>query len=239
MTVNKDGKLYNIPVQCERKKRKTIVLRIYPKTARILFSMPLKTPPDYARSFFESKKSWLLNALRQILPVQSQKEYIAGDKIYYLGQQLTLSFVEGLKNYSYRDNENLILAAKEELLLKQKQILIEKALLKGFTEIIEDSLYRMVKIYQPFLPLNSLPKLKVRKMTSKWGICRPFKQEITLSKRLVHVPLALIDYVMAHELCHFKHLDHSQAFWQLLQKGMPDCKARRKALNEMHLYIDL
>lgn len=93
-----------------------------------------------------------------------------------------------------------------------------------------------------FLPLfapnpTEMPTLTFRTMKSKWGVCRPGAGRITLSRNLVYLPLPLADYVICHELAHFRHPDHSAAFWQHLSLVMPDCKERRRALNAFSLPV--
>jgi len=50
----------------------------------------------------------------------------------------------------------------------------------------------------------------------------------------VKVPLSCLEYVVVHELAHFKHLNHSQSFYDLVEKFIPDWKQRRKLLNEKY-----
>ncbi|MDP2253506.1 MAG: M48 family metallopeptidase, partial [Thiobacillus sp.] len=54
-----------------------------------------------------------------------------------------------------------------------------------------------------------------------------------LNWRLVQAPLALIDYVAAHELSHLIHLDHSPRFWAQVAELCPDASARRAELRTM------
>ena len=74
------------------------------------------------------------------------------------------------------------------------------------------------------------PELRVRSMTSRWGVCYPAKRRITLALQLAAKPLPLIEYVVLHEYCHFIHLGHQADFWALLESYMPDARARRAAL---------
>lgn len=74
------------------------------------------------------------------------------------------------------------------------------------------------------------PELRVRQMTSRWGVCCPAKRRITLALRLAGKPRPLVEYVVLHEYCHFVHPDHQAGFWALLEGYMPDAKARRRAL---------
>ena len=74
------------------------------------------------------------------------------------------------------------------------------------------------------------PVLKVRDMRSRWGVCHPQKRQITLAARLALQPMAAIQYVVVHEYCHFVHPDHQAGFWALVERVLPDYKARRALL---------
>jgi len=76
----------------------------------------------------------------------------------------------------------------------------------------------------------AMPKLVIRDMASQWGSCSPKFSRITLSKRLIVMPHEAIEYVVAHEIAHFIHSDHSARFYEVLSDVMPDWKARRKLL---------
>jgi predicted metal-dependent hydrolase len=76
--------------------------------------------------------------------------------------------------------------------------------------------------------------MKIRSMKSRWGSCTG-KGKITLNLKLIYMPVDLIDYVVLHELCHLKELNHSPAFYALLSRVMPNWKAQRKRLNSTPL----
>lgn len=69
---------------------------------------------------------------------------------------------------------------------------------------------------------------------SKWGSCGA-DASIRLNWRLLLLPDTLIDYVVVHELCHTKHMNHSKHFWSFLQNCLPDYASRRKSLKEYSL----
>jgi len=74
------------------------------------------------------------------------------------------------------------------------------------------------------------PTIKVRDMTSRWGVCAPAKRQITFALRLYNMPAAAQIYVVVHEYCHFLVPNHSPAFWAEVAKLLPDWKQRRKML---------
>jgi predicted metal-dependent hydrolase len=67
-------------------------------------------------------------------------------------------------------------------------------------------------------------------------VCTP-EGQLRLSWRLIKAPQEQIDYVVAHELAHLRHMDHSRAFWQTVATIYPDYQRERKALaRDGHLY---
>lgn len=78
-----------------------------------------------------------------------------------------------------------------------------------------------------------LPRmLSVRGQKTRWGSCSG-EGNISLNWRMMQLDACLVDYVLAHELCHLTHMDHSSAFWSLLGDGMPDYAVFRCALAEV------
>ena len=88
------------------------------------------------------------------------------------------------------------------------------------------------KVYPAFAQVlgGQKPVLKVRSMTSCWGVCCPGKRQITFALQLYNQPPAAQIYVVVHEYCHFLQLNHSPAFWAEVEKLLPDWKARRELL---------
>ena len=80
--------------------------------------------------------------------------------------------------------------------------------------------------------LDGRPALKVRDMKSRWGVCCPAKGRITLALRLAQKPRRAVEYVMVHEYAHFVQLNHSPAFWAVVERCMPDYRERRALLKE-------
>jgi hypothetical protein len=74
------------------------------------------------------------------------------------------------------------------------------------------------------------PVIRVRDMSSRWGVCAPAKRQITFALRLYNMPPAAQIYVVVHEYCHFLVPNHSAAFWHEVEKLMPDWKERRQLL---------
>lgn len=76
------------------------------------------------------------------------------------------------------------------------------------------------------------PVIKVRDMTSRWGVCHLSKKQLTFALRLYQMPPAAQIYVVVHEYCHFLVPNHSPEFWAQVARILPDWKARRALLRD-------
>lgn len=76
------------------------------------------------------------------------------------------------------------------------------------------------------------PKLRIRKMTSRWGVCNIRTHIITLNLELMKRDISYLDYVIIHEMTHLIHGDHSARFWKVVEENMPDYKKYREEMKE-------
>ncbi len=89
---------------------------------------------------------------------------------------------------------------------------------------------RLDIIYENFSENIPYPNLRIRKMTTRWGVCNTKSKTITLNLELIKRNIKYLDYVIVHELSHLIHANHSKSFWSLVEKNCADYK---KIKNDM------
>ncbi len=84
-----------------------------------------------------------------------------------------------------------------------------------------------------FLPVTGghYNRITIRDQKTRWGSCSA-KGTLSFNWRLMLAPPAVLDYVVIHELCHLTHMNHSKAFWALVESACPDYRTHRRWLKE-------
>ena len=92
---------------------------------------------------------------------------------------------------------------------------------------------RLDYCYNNFSKKIPYPKLKIRKMTSKWGVCNVTRKVVTLNLNLIKLDYKYIDYVIIHELSHLVYADHSIYFWKLVSENCENYKTLKKEMKNI------
>jgi predicted metal-dependent hydrolase len=150
-----------------------------------------------------------------------------GETLMLLGERLRLTLEAGAAAVRL-DGDRLIVAGAPAAVESEVVGWLRRCAFDCFTQRIE--------YYRPRLGLAA-PALRLSQARTRWGSCHACGR-ISLNWRLVQMPLRLIDYVVAHELAHLRHMDHTPRFWATVAQLVPDHRARRAELRrEAHRYL--
>lgn len=191
-----------------RKRIKNLYLRVKEEN-KIEVSVNFYTTNKEILKIINDNKAFIIKANNKL-----KANKLKPNKIMYLGDELSL--IESDKTFI--DN-NYIYAKSEEDAVNYIYSLCH--------DVFRTRLEQIMNMF------NDLPKftLRVRKMKTRWGVCNKSSMTVTLNTELITKDVNLIDYVIVHELCHFKHMDHSPKFWNEVAKYYPYYKQARKELN--------
>lgn len=201
-----DNEEFEIIVNC--KQIKNLYLRVKEEN-KIEVSANFYTTNKEILKIINDNKAFIIKANNKL-----KANKLKPNKIMYLGDELSL--IENDKTFI----DNNYIYAKSE----------EDAINYVYSLCYDVFRTRLEQIMNMF---DDLPKftLRVRKMKTRWGVCNKSSMTVTLNTELITKDINLIDYVIVHELCHFKHMDHSPKFWNEVAKYYPYYKQARKELN--------
>ena len=204
-----DNNIYEVEII--RKNNKNTYVRV--KDGKIVVTTSFLTTKLTITKILDDNVSFLKKALYKDLKKQEKN-----DRFYYLGKCYGVVFKPSIcveiSDYKIYANDSNSL---DKWLKNQTLTIFKERLNYWYDNFLEDIPY---------------PNLRIRKMTSRWGVCNRKNNNVTLNSELIKYDISKIDYVIIHELSHFVHFNHSKEFWLVVGKYCPDYKKIRKELND-------
>jgi predicted metal-dependent hydrolase len=207
--------------------RRTLGIEVHPDLS-VLVRAPLDCDPEIIRARVRKRASWIskqLSNFQRYSPRTPARQYVSGETHLYLGRQYRLKVVAGESSSMKLNRGHLVLTLPGKANPDRVKALLHRWYLdharQVFIDVLDEYLLRFKGRHRP--------RLIVRAMQSRWGSLSQ-AGTMTLNANLVRAPRACIEYVVAHELCHIKHRDHSAGFFRLLGQAMPDWEKRKQRL---------
>ena len=157
------------------------------------------------------------DAIRKMIESQSKKNK-KNEYFNYLGNSYEV-FIDDIKGVKFL----------EDAIFTESKEYLEKWLKKQIKQLFQERIDYNYNRYEEKIPY---PKLKIRTMKTRWGVCNIRDNSVTLNTRLIEYDIEKLDYVIIHELSHFIHFNHSKAFWNQVEKYTPGYKKIRKELKD-------
>lgn len=209
-------------VVCELRKRKNsknIRMRI-DNTGIVKVSLPFYTPYIFAKNFVNDNISWIEAKLEKI--------YSQRNKYYFLGNpiKLTKKVFTNMKGFNYILNDRELIIEVNNNSYSTEDLFIEW-LRERAKEYIPKRVEEYAKKYDFEYNL-----VKIKNLNSRWGSCSS-KKNLSFNLKLMYFNSNIIDYVIVHELCHLKEMNHSTKFWDLVKAITPNYKEYKLQLNNI------
>lgn len=247
MTIQHNNEIIEITIK--RSKRTTACLRIQPD-GTVEVRGPRLMSDAFVRNFVEAKADWIIQKRKEVAEHQSKKRthtYQSGDVFLYLGEEYVLTLVAaGRKCVELTRSDGPVESPHDTQMCHNKLTLhttsfeakaIEKHIKEWYKKQATDYITRRVEHFAPEIP-GEHTGITMENRKGRWGSCSSTR-ELTFNWRLILAPPEIIDYVVVHELCHLKHMDHSPAYWKAVGSILPDYKARREWLKENGIGLNL
>lgn len=227
--------LLNFSCRISYSKRKTIAIYVH-QDQSVSVKAPRFLTEKELMEFLISRQEWVIKKQEEFAarPNPVVHQYRDKEIHYLLGEPHELRLAHHSKNQIYQVRDSLVVSLKTGSTDQDIKQLLYRFYREKAQQVFEE---RLIECFEPFRALQlTLPELRQRKMKSRWGSCSS-KGVITLNTELIKYPLNLIDYVIAHELCHLIEFNHSPRFYELMTWAMPDWKKRKTELESTsHCY---
>ncbi|WP_019528950.1 M48 family metallopeptidase [Dasania marina] len=213
----------------KRQRRKTMALHVL-EDASVEVRVPKWLAKREIERFVSERRDWVSQQQQKRRSVLAKKPGFQSHAMHpYLGESYPLQISAASKNSVSLQAGQFKVSAT----LPQDEAHIKKCLTEWYRGQSKTFFVQRLQFYFPQLPINKkFPQLKVRVMKRRWGSCSSVGV-VTLNVELMKYPLACIDYVVVHELCHMLEMNHSRRFYHYLASIFPDWRQRELLLEQL------
>lgn len=215
-------------------KRRTVGITVE-RDGHLILASPPEVPIETLEKVVDDRRFWIYSKLlkKELLNYPtSVKEYLSGEGFYYLGRSYRLKLVDGVKEqpglrlYQSRfELHNEFQAQGRDLFISWYRTRLQPILKQQIAALIN----RVGK---------SPRSVQVRDLGYRWGSCG-HKGDLYFHWRVAMLPGSMIEYIVVHELVHLTEPHHTHAFWELVERILPDFSDRKQWLAQNGATYDL
>lgn len=206
VAVRKSLKAKHLQIRIKRRKGDEVIELVVPK----------RITNNEAYSFAQKHELWIRKKIAQnskvLSPISSQK-----DSVQLFGEVYKI-----IHKLNTTKQQSLISLEKTEIIISAKEGCHSLALKSYMKTRLLEEVTRLANIITKEYHLY-YAKISIRDTNTRWGSCSS-RKNLSFSLRLASAPLDIIKYVVVHEMCHLKEMNHSKNFWALVGMIYPDYK---------------
>lgn len=192
---------------------------------------PADYSPEMVDAVVESKRMWIYRNLAEWKDLNASvvaREWVNGETFLYLGRAYRLALVS---------NQGAALLLKEGRFCLDRTLIekdgieaSEHAFEAYFTDKGQERFKDRVAYFSPKVGVQ-ITGIKVKDMDFRWASCG-VNGVLNFHWKCMMAPPKIIDYIVVHELCHLHQANHTDAFWNEVDKVMPDYRERKEWLRK-------
>lgn len=210
-------------------------MRMSIDTNGIKVSLPRRTSIKEIEGFLKSRGDWIYEhyiKFQSVKVTEYRREWQTGERIPYRGRNFEIIVYDwDKKGVRARFNgERFEVYAARELTDENRKSTIREVLCKLYIKLARDVVNERLAYYSSIIGV-SYNDVRIKEQKTRWGSCSG-KGNLNFNWKLVTAPMEILDYVIIHELCHLRFLNHSKQFWHMVEMYMPDYNNARKWLKD-------
>lgn len=216
-------------IEIVKRKRTSLEIQIKPD-GQIRVLVPIGATKQWVEQVIESKRPWIMKKLGAIeAKRRSIPRLYDGAMVFDRGEEVRLHIGghEGIYPVE-RTQEGLHVHVLPSLCGDTDHV---RGLLKDwYRKQTAEAVGRYVNEWSQRMNVKPTA-IRIKDQKKRWGSCSS-RGGLNFNWRLSMAPEGVLEYVVVHELCHFIHMNHSKAFWDLVETLMPDYPEKRAWLKE-------
>lgn len=208
---------------------KNLHIGVYPPMGRVRVAAPERLNDDQVRLAVIQRLPWIKRQRKELqdAPRQTEREMVTGESHYVWGLRKRLKVVERPgRTHLEVDGDRLVLYTASSTTVEQRRAALDA----WHRRQLRESVPAIVETWEQKLEV-SVPKWTIRRMKTKWGSCNRETRNLWFNVELAKKHPDCLEYIVVHEMTHYFERNHGERFTKLMDKHLPDWRARRDALN--------
>jgi predicted metal-dependent hydrolase len=234
MTAEPDKELSYEIVRSRRSTADIVIER----DGRVLVRAPQDIPHQRIEDIVEAKRYWIYKNLaewRDLNATRVLREYRNGEGFLYLGRSYRLSLVSQQKKALQLANGRFHL--RRDLVDRGQSTMVKSAFRDFYIARGSERIQQRVKYFAPKVGVTP-KRVSVRDLGNRWAALSG-AGNLAFHWKCMMAPQTIIDYIVVHELCHFHEFNHTEAFWNEVDKVLPAYRQRKEWLRRQGAGLDI
>ncbi len=227
------GSVSGIDVGVVYKDIENLHIGVYPPVGRVRVAAPDRLDDDQVRLAVVSRLPWIKRQRDQLQSAQRQtiREMVTGESHYVWGSRLRLNVIERPgRAHIEIDRDRFLLYTPTDTTTEHRREVLDRWYRDRLRQTVPDLIEKWERKMRV-----TVPKWSIRRMKTKWGSCNRETGHIWFNVELAKKHPECLEYLAVHEMTHFLERSHGPRFTKLMDKHLPDWRARRDRLNEAPL----
>jgi predicted metal-dependent hydrolase len=225
--------LGNIRVEVVRKDIKNLHLSVYPPAGKVRIAAPDRMGLESIRLFAITRLAWIRRQQKKLRDQnrETAREYLERESHYVWGKRYLLQILEdeALPSVELKHRRLCLCVRKGADAVKRRAVLEN-----WYREVLKAAVEPLLAKWEPRVGVK-VNRVYVQHMKTRWGGCNQQRRNIRLNTELAKKPLEYLEYIIVHELAHFREPTHNSRFTTLMDQLIPDWRFFRDELNRLPL----
>ncbi len=223
-----------VQVDVCRRDIKHLHVGVYPPRGRVRVAAPLRLTDEAVRLAVVSRLGWIRRqqAAFEGQDRESEREMLTGESHYFQGRRYRLRVVqqEGPNTVVLRNSATLELRVRPGSDAATR----DTVLARWYRQQLREWLPPLLAKWEQRIGLR-VADVRIKKMKTRWGSCNAAERRVWLNLELAKKRPSCLEYILVHEMVHFRERHHTDRFREILDRLMPTWRVVREELNRAPL----
>ena len=235
------GKIDSLEYSLRRSNRKSMGIAIE-RDGAIIVTAPHQAKFNEIEKFVSEKKIWIYQKLAKKKTLNREKpkrEFVNGQGFLYLGKSYRLKLIDNGKMKSARSPNVTVLRLWHGYfeLAESEKANARNHFISWYRKQIKEQLKARIPRYDKRIGVK-VKDTRILDLGHRWGSCGR-NEVINFNWRSVMAPVWVLDYILVHEMVHLIERGHTDRFWRIVARIIPDYEENALWLNENGADLDL